>query len=276
MRSLLVALDETPAGTSAAKYALYLATRYKAAVTGATVLDVDYLAPREPGGVGTAYYKFKADVARLKQGHELTERLLKNFVQQCEARNVRAKVSSLEGDPVAKLVEETMVHDLLVIGRDSDLHGEPSRGLADTVEKILRESPRPMIITPREAEGLSRVVIAYDGSVPAARTLQLFTMLGLAANSEIHVITVDCDQAEANRHVQQAREYLALYDVACVCRAIASEAVPAELVMAETRALQADLLVMGAYGRRGWRETLLGSFTTNLLSHCPVALFIHH
>ena len=75
MRSLLVALDDTPAGAGAVKFALFLATKHDAAVTGTSVLDVDYLTPREPGGIGTAYYKFKADIARLKQGHDLTERL---------------------------------------------------------------------------------------------------------------------------------------------------------------------------------------------------------
>ena len=89
MRSLLVALDDTPAGAGAVKFALFLATKHDAAVTGTSVLDVDYLTPREPGGIGTAYYKFKADIARLKQGHDLTERLLATFREQCTARNVK-------------------------------------------------------------------------------------------------------------------------------------------------------------------------------------------
>jgi nucleotide-binding universal stress UspA family protein len=276
MRSLLLALDDTPAGAGAAKLALSLAAKHDAAVTGASVLDVEYLTPREPGGIGTAYYKFKADTARLKQGHELTGRLLERFRQQCKARNVRGDVLSLEGRPWEELCAAAVAHDLILIGRDSDLHGEPSGGLASTVEKMLRENPRPLLIAPMTAREPSRVVIAYDGSVPAARSLQIFTLLGLADNCEIHVISIDPAQDVADRYMRQASAYLRLYDTACITRAIASRANPAELVMAEARALGADLLMMGAYGHRGWRETLLGSFTMRLLSECPTALFIHH
>lgn len=276
MRSLLLALDDTPAGAGAAMLALCLATKHDAAVTGASVLDVDYLTPREPRGIGTAYYKFKADIARLKQGHELTERLSEAFLQQCRARNVRGHVLALEGCPWEELCAAAVAHDLILIGRDSDLHGEPSGGPAKTVEKILRENPRPLLIAPAMASEPSRVVIAYDGSVPSARTLQSFTLLGFASNCEIHVISIDPVQDVADRCVGQASTYLGLYDTACITRAIASRANPAELVMAEVRVLGADLLMMGAYGHRGWRETLLGSFTTRLLSECPVTIFIHH
>jgi nucleotide-binding universal stress UspA family protein len=276
VRSMLLALDETTASAGATELALSLATRHDAVITGVTVLDVDYLTPREPGGIGTAYCKFKIDVAHLKQGHALTERLSEQFLQQCKARNVRGDVLALEGRPWEQLRAAAAAHDLLVIGHDSDLHGEPSGGLAKTVEKLLRESARPLLITRTADRSPSRGMIAYDGSVPAARTLQIFTLLGLASKCEIHVITVDPEQDVADRSVREARAYLGLYDASCVTRAIASGANPAELVMAEARALGAGMLVMGAYGHRGWRETLFGSFTTRLLSECPTALFIHH
>ena len=246
MRSLLVALDDTPASAGALNLALSLATKHDAAVSGATVLDVDYLTPREPGGIGTIYYKFKADIARLKQGHELTERLSERFLQQCRVRNVRGDVLAVEGHPWDELRAAAVAHDLILIGRDSNLHGEPSGGLAKTVEKILRENPRPLIITPAKTQEPSRIAIAYDGSVPAARTLQIFTLLGLALNSEIHVMSIDPAQEIVDRWVGQAGAYLRLYDIACSTRAIASRANPAELVMAEARALGAELLMMGA------------------------------
>ena len=276
MRSVLVALDDTPAGAGAAKLALSLAARHGAAVTGVGVLDVGYLTAPEPGGVGTAYYKFKADLARLKQAHERTEQLVETFLQQCKAQNVKGDVLAVEGSPVEEVRTAAAAHDLIVIGRDSNFHGEPTDGLAGTVERILQGSPRPLIITPNAVQDPSRIVIAYDGSIPAARALQIFTLLGLAANSEVHVISVSSTQEAADHCLRRASAYLGLYGSACVPRAIASRADPAELIIAEVRSLGAGLLMMGAYGHRGWREALLGSATTRLLSECPTALFIHH
>ncbi|MGE0422240.1 MAG: universal stress protein [Reyranellaceae bacterium] len=276
MRSLLLALDDTPAGASAMAFAVSLAAAHNASATGVCILDVDHLTAVEPFAIGTAYYKFKADVAHLKRAHELTDRLFEEFVRQCKARGVRSDILALEGRPSEELRRAAATHDLVVIGRDSDLHGESSSGLADTVQQLLLENPRPVLIAPATARAPVRVVVAYDGSATAARMLQLFALLGLASKLETHVISIDAAQEAADRHVAQASAYLGLYDIACGTRAIASKANPAELVIAEARGLGADLIAMGAYGRRGWREALLGSFTTRMLADSPVALFIHH
>jgi nucleotide-binding universal stress UspA family protein len=277
MRSLLVALDDTPAGTTAVTFALSLAARHGAKVAGLNVLDVGYLTAPQPGGIGSAHYKFRTDLARLKQGHERGERLAAAFLEQCATRNVKGDVVDLEGDAVEQVRNAAATHDLIVIGRDSNLHGEqPGSGLSKTVARILRENPRPLVIAPEAAGDTSRAVVAYDGSVPAARSLQLFTLLGLAAKCELHVVSVDADQERSDARARQASAYLSLHGVASRMRSIASAADPADLVIAEARSLGADLLVMGAYGHRGWKEALIGSFTTRLLSHCPTALFIHH
>lgn len=274
MRSLLVALDDTPASAGAMRLALSLAEKHAASITGATVLDIDYLTPREPGGIGTAHYKPMIDAARLKRGRERTARLSAEFHQRCEARNIKNITLSLEGTPWQELCAAAATHDLILIGHDSDLHGESGGGLAKTVKKMLWETPRPLLITPAVAQIARRVVIAYDGSVPAARTLQIFTLLGLAAGCEAYVLSIDPVQDSAERWAGQADAYLKLHNIACTTRAIASGERPADLVMAEVRAISADMLVMGAYGHRGWRATLLGSFTTRLLSECPTTLFI--
>jgi hypothetical protein len=55
MRSLRVALDDTPAGAAAIKLALSLATRHGATLTGLGVLDIDDLTAPEPRQIRTAY-----------------------------------------------------------------------------------------------------------------------------------------------------------------------------------------------------------------------------
>lgn len=276
MRSLLLALDDTPGGAGASTFALDLAARHNAAITGASILDIAYLTAPGPGGIGTAYFKARSDRARLQRGHDLTERLNDNFLRQCKARKLKGSVLSLEGSPSEELRAAAGAHDIIVIGHDSDLHGEADSGLAETVEKILHENPRPLIITPAEVREPSCIVVAYDGSVPAARSLQIFTLLGLAANCEIHVVSIAASQEIADRYAQHAGAYLELYNIAFKSHAIVSNANPADVVMDEAKARAAALIVMGAYGHRGWKETLLGSFTSRLLENCPTALFIHH
>ncbi|GAB4165933.1 MAG: hypothetical protein OHK0024_00110 [Thalassobaculales bacterium] len=276
MRSLLVALDETPAARAAMTYALALATAQGAAVTGIGVTDVGYLTAPEPGGIGSAHYKEVADRARLRQARERGERAAAAFLAQCRACAVEAKVLTVEGDPAEAISAAAAGHDAIVIGRDSDFHGEADGGLALSVERLLHRNPRPVVITPAHARAPSTVVIAYDGSVVAARTLQLFVLLGVAGAAALHVVSVAPEKAEAERRAAEAGSYLALYGRSFRTHAFAAEADPAGIVIAEAVSLGADLLVMGAYGHRGWKEVLLGSFTTRMLAECPTALFIHH
>jgi len=276
MRSLLVALDETPAALGAARFAIALAARHGASVTGAAVLDVDYLTAPEARGIGSGHYKAQADIARLKRAHQRNERLGVELQQWLTAENVAGEFLVLEGDPDAELCEASKIHDLIVIGRDSDFHGNPGGRLTRTVERLLKDSCRPLIVTPDATRRSSCIVIAYDGSAPSARALQLFTLLGLGDRAELHVVAVDPDQAAAERRVQDACTYLARYGYAAAAHPIASQGDPADLVIAKAQSLDAAMLVMGAHGHRGWKESLLGSFTTRLLARSPTPLFIHH
>ena len=50
---------------------------------------------------------------------------------------------------------------------------------------------------------------------------------------------------------------------------------PSETILGLTRSIGAEIIVMGAYGRRGIRE-IFGSTTREVLNACPTVLFLHH
>jgi nucleotide-binding universal stress UspA family protein len=276
MRSLLVGLDTTPASRAAVEFSLALASRFGARLTGIGVLDITYLTSPEPIPLGGAEYKFKADVARVEQAHAQALKLREEFLTRCQSEDAVGQVVLLEGSPADRVRASAATHDAIVIGRDTDFHGQSSAGVAASLEQILKGNPRPVIVTPETVNPLSRVLIAYDGSTPAARALQLFVLLGLARDCEIHVVSADADGGVAQSRTQQVEAYLGLYSYVCSQHAVASITHPAEVVTEYISRVAADLVVMGAYGHRGWRETLFGSSTKRLLSECPTCLFIYH
>jgi nucleotide-binding universal stress UspA family protein len=276
LKKILVALDETPASSAALDLASALARTHGASLTGAAILDVEGLNPPEPVAIGATHFKAQADAARLRQARERNERLCSHFNQRCQAEAVACDVALVEGNPVEQLRGIAGTHDLLVIGRDTDFRGEPGDDPAGTVEHLLKDNPRPLIVTPQDVRNPSTVVVAYDGSTPVARALQLFVLLGLAHDTQIHIVAADPRQQDADRHAQQAASYLKVHGSEAQIVAAATSADPADIVCTKVRSLGAGLLVMGAFGHRGWREALLGSFTTRLLADSPAALFIHH
>lgn len=276
LRSLLVALDDTPAATAAADYAVRLAQTHQARLRGLAVVDTDFVAPPSPGRAGAMFYKERADTARLAEAHARDASLSRIFVERCAREGVAADASVEDGVPLASLQAAAAAHDAIVLGRDSDMHGEAAAGCADTVRKLLKETPRPLIVVPAGAPAPKRALVAYDASIPSARALQLFALLGVAHGLEVHVLAVHADAGVARARADEAARYLGLHGTASQAHGVDSKADPADIVGAEIRSREIGLVAMGAYGHEGLRAKLLGSFTTKLLTGSPAALFVHH
>ena len=59
--------------------------------------------------------------------------------------------------------------------------------------KVLRRSPRPVVVVPPPGAGTGPAVILCDGSAPAARTLYAFQAVGLDAGEGVCLISLDAD-----------------------------------------------------------------------------------
>ena len=276
LRNLLVALDDTPAGRAAAVFAVALARVHKARLQGLAVVDVAFLTPPAPGRAGALFYKERADAARLANERARDEGLTRAFVERCAREGIAGAARVADGAPIATLQTAANACDAVVLGRDSDLHGEAAENCAATVRGLLKATPRPLVVVPAQAAAPTRALVAYDGSIPSARALQLFALLGVAQGLTVDVVAVHPDLAQARARAAEAQAYLAAHGTQAEAHGIDSKADPADIVGAEIRARDADLVAMGAYGHEGLRAALLGSFTSKLLTASPAALFVHH
>lgn len=276
MKSILVALDPTASGSAAMALAVALAKARGAAVTGASVLDTEFITAPMPGVIGSIHYKAGSDQEMLRNTRARNEALREGFLARCKTEGVPGVTLTLKGEPAEMLREAAATHDVIAIGRECAFHGEGGDTVASTIAGLLKNGPRPLIVTSGTTHAPSHIAIAYDGSVPAARALQLFVLLGIAADAEITVLSAHEESEMATRHVEQAGAYLALHGLSPKPLTLVSAADSAELIAVQANAIGADMVVMGAYGRRGWREALLGSFTQRFLERCTSALFIHH
>ncbi len=276
MKNLLVALDETPAAQVAVDLAITMATRFGSQLSGLGIVDLDYFAGSEAVPLGASTYKQRADAARLERAHKTARGLLDSLKARCAQAKIAGKMFEMEGDPVALVQSVCAQHDLVFLGRDSSFHGVDEGRVTHSVGRMLQLQSRPLIVTSQPVQQTGRVLVCTDGSVAASRALQLFVLLGLPRNSEVHVACVNEDTRISQRILDDATAYLSLYGFAGVGHALASSAAPQLALLEAAKKVGVDMLVMGAYGHRGWRETLLGSCTTGLLAESPYPLFIYH
>jgi len=259
LRSALVALDGSAYSESATALSIQWAKRSGARLLGLGVLDAPSIDRPEPVPMGAGAYKRTRDEARLVDAHRRVLGFLADFKSRSAAAGVTAEVQRC---------------DLVVIGRQTHFRFETQDQADTTLAGILRDSPRPIVIVPRELPEGRGIVVAYGGSREAARTLQTFQLLGLAGGEEIDVVSIHRDRAEAEGIVRLAGDFLSAHEAPHRLHPVASDVAPAEVVLDEVRRRRPRLLVMGAQGHHGLRDLFATSVTRAVLGACPVPVFV--
>jgi nucleotide-binding universal stress UspA family protein len=209
-----------------------------------------------------------AEVRSQAQAH------LDQFAARCAAAGVDCRTLLLEGDPVKLLAAWGQQVDLLVVGRKSpppDLGVSASRVLRD----LLHHSTRPVLCVPRANGSGTAALVAYDGSVQAAKTLQAFLHLGLAAGQDVHVLHVAREGSDRSAP-EAAIEYLRLHGHTAHLHVDTSHASPAAVIVREAQRLGAGVIVLGAFGQPAIKEFFFGSVTNSVLEASTVPLFLFH
>jgi nucleotide-binding universal stress UspA family protein len=162
---------------------------------------------------------------------------------------------------------------------DFSIYCPPAGGLDKVLaETLILMSGRPVIILPDGHEGaLDRVVLAWDGSAPAARAMNDALPLLKAARS-VSVVSIAGDKpVDQIATRKQAVRHLRRHGV----RADGAEIDPEGLSTAaalerQVKAERADVVVMGAFGHSRFREIVLGGVTEHMLSAPPAAIWLSH
>ena len=125
---------------------------------------------------------------------------------------------------------------------------------------------------------LDNIVVAWNGSRESARALaESLPYLHLARKVGVLVVEgenpTEADSLKGNDAVLHLRHHGIN---AVKCRAIGEEDEIADVLIAECRRLDANLLVMGSYGHSRLHELLPGSTTDRILRRSPFLLLIAH
>jgi nucleotide-binding universal stress UspA family protein len=274
LRSILVALDGSPWSEAATTLALDWARRFDARLVGLGVVDKPSIDRGEPVPMGAYGFKKHRDEARLADAHRRVLSFLERFRARVAATGQQPIVLEEIGDPAERILREAQRCDVVILGRETHFHFEMQDRPDMTVAQVLRVSPRPVVIVPRELPVGWSVMVAYGGCREAARTLQTFQSLGIAGDDELHIVTVRRERAEAEEIAALAGEFLTAHGTRHRLWAIASDAAPADVLLEEIRLRRPRLLVMGAHASHPLRDLFATSVTRAVLRACPAPVFV--
>jgi nucleotide-binding universal stress UspA family protein len=167
--------------------------------------------------------------------------------------------------------------DAFVALRPNDRSDEPE-GL---IENLLFGTGRHLFLVPSDRKAmtpLDNIVVAWNGSRESARALaESLPYLHLARKVVVLVVEgenpTEADSLKGNDAVLHLRHHGIN---AVKYRAIGEEDEIADVLIAECRRLDANLLVMGSYGHSRLHELLPGSTTDRVLRRSPFPLLMAH
>jgi nucleotide-binding universal stress UspA family protein len=152
----------------------------------------------------------------------------------------------------------------------------------DAPEEVILACSRPVLVVPFARRRLDRigtnVVVAWNGSREAGRAVQDAVPL-LAMSGAVTVLLVDPEEDADIELAEDLVLHLArhgLYARTQVIRRELSTLSVSDTLLAQVADLDADLLVMGAYGHSRLREMILGGVTRDILRNMNVPVLMAH
>ncbi|RCS52711.1 universal stress protein [Bremerella cremea] len=285
IRSALLALDNSPSSKIALDMAISLCQRYVEKnngrtdtihLSGVAVVDLPGIKAPTSVPIGAGAYKKQRDETLLKEAQERMEQILQEFEQRCQADNIPYSCIPSEGLPYEQIERHALSHDVILIGKETNFHFETSEYVGATVRKLLVDNARPVIVYPDQLPDNHRVMIAYDGSNPAAHALQLWTLLEIyGPQTEIHLVSISGEETKAHERLEEAAKFLEFHGLTATKHAILKTKSVVELLAEKVAELSPRMVILGAYGRGGFKETFFGSSTNKMLetANCPLFLY---
>lgn len=278
MKRILLALDSSKAGTTAQEYAIDLAKRFNATLTGIGVLDTPWITAAQPEPLGGSAFKMHRDDLVIRQSKEHLDALLDEFRSACTNAQINFETRETEGFPALEIEYLSHEHDVIVIGRVTDFHFDLDDDSDITVRHIARDNPRPIILVPSDLPKTqsNRIMVAFDGSMQASRSLQLFLLLGLAHKKELHIVAGHKYLDKAEILAKRALTLCEAYGVKTIQHPFQMSGSAAESLIKHAQDLDVSMMVVGGFSHTVLHEAFFGSCTKTLMRESPVPLFMHH
>lgn len=166
-------------------------------------------------------------------------------------------------------------HDLAVIERDM----VQASGLLDILGEAILGCHVPCLILPPQWNReicFERIVIGCNGSIEAIRAVHA-ALPFLKAAKQVTLVDGDVRDSDEGHLRFDPFVYLLRHDITSKPSYVrASSAMAGEILLKEVENIDADLLVMGAYGRSRMRERVFGGATRRVLEEASIPALMQH
>ena len=283
IRRILVALDPSPDTIIATEYAIDIAQKNHAAVTGLAVIDEGKIAAEAAGsGIGVMYYSELLKRHLDEETRDISKRLIDEFNQRIDDTDIEHTFSIKDGVPFDRIIEDMKVHDLVCIGRTPNFFYSNPEPEVKTLTKIVRNATIPIVIAGNEYRSIRKVMIAYDGSPAVIRAMQSMVHLQPFGELESCILVYvrqsdrESEKKDSDLLLSLAAGYLEDHDVKNVEISNLSKGDVADKLILTADQKEIDLIVAGTHSEFPWYKLAFGSTVERLLEEDIRPVLVYH
>ncbi|MCP5155228.1 MAG: universal stress protein [Ectothiorhodospiraceae bacterium] len=279
MRTILLPFYDDPVAETALEQACTIATRFGGHVEGLFVMRPPQIIEAEGIALAGAYitqlkeeWRRRADRAKARFSERVAARGLTEQPLDEAADGATASWREVEGPEGQIIGDYGRLFDLIVIGRMSE------QALIDwqvMCEAAFFESGRPCLVAAAQSGATigERILIHWNASTEAAKAIA-HGMPFLAAASKVLVVTVE-GAVVPGPSGDQVATHLRRNGVPAEARTVTVGASTAgEVILAEAAAMEADLIIKGAYTQNRLRQLVFGGATRHILSEATIPVLM--
>lgn len=285
MKKILVCTDGSAYAQVTYEYTAWLAQRMEFAIEVLYVTDrrgeQALQTPDFSGSIGIDSYQqllnelVELEAARAKVNHQRAKIILQEAKQFFSDRNIHSvKLTHETGFLVDLFHKLEADKDLIILGKRGENANFATEHLGANMERIVRSSHKPCLVTPREFKPINRILLAYDGGKSCQKAVNYLAKLPAFNDLELHIICVaSLGKETAIKNIETAEAIVKQGGFNPICEVLHGN--PEPEIEKYVQQKNIDLLLMGAYGHSRIRHLVIGSTTAQMLrsSHIPVVLF---
>jgi len=161
---------------------------------------------------------------------------------------------------------------------DMVIAAAPQKGVATaTFEAAVLESGKPVMVIPRNMKEFKadEIIIGWNNSSQVARAVSEAIPLMKQAK-RVHIVSTKAYTTETFTRIKDLQAYLSLHDIETTFELIKTTFVPGEALLKAANSGGFNLIIAGAYCKKGLKEMMLGGSSRYLLEHTDMPALVSH
>jgi len=214
------------------------------------------------------------DASKARLSQKRGRAILDDAKQRLSEAGVSDVTTRLRLGDIVEAVEDLEAQaDLIVIGKRGGGADFNKLHLGSQLERVVRSSHRPVLVTSRAFKPIHRFLVAFDGGPSVIKAVETIAGNRIFADLECELLRVGEATPESTRQMDASASLLRAAGYQVKTKFASGQ--PETVITREVETDAYELMIMGAFGHSRIRHLIIGSTTTEMIRSCkiPVLLF---